>query len=309
MIRRTRQPELGHSVLTSVIAGRLSRPARRLSLAAGLLLLGACSGTTFVYNRMDFILPWYVDGYTELDTEQEQYLDEILAPFLDWHRDQELPQYLALIEQIETDLDRPVTVEDIESVAVEFEQAWFRLEGEALDWLLDLGGKLSDDQVDYFMTELWEKQREYEEEYLERSEEEFYEDNYDNMKDTADDYLGRLSREQKNTLEQNSRKLQRSDTVWLQERALWLSQLETFLQREPGWEQRIRDAIAARDEAVSEEYLDVFEHNIGVINETVVEILNGRTEKQDAYLRNKLAGLRKDLKTLIAQSETSQTAG
>ena len=37
-------------------------------LAAVLLcLLGACSSTTFVYNRLDSILPWYLDDYVDLN--------------------------------------------------------------------------------------------------------------------------------------------------------------------------------------------------------------------------------------------------
>ncbi len=47
-----------------------------------LAFLGACSSTTLVYNRMDFLLPWYLDDYAELDNEQEKYLDELLSPFL-----------------------------------------------------------------------------------------------------------------------------------------------------------------------------------------------------------------------------------
>ena len=274
-----------------------------------LAFLGSCSSTTFVYNRMDFILPWYVDGYAELDREQERYLDEILIPFLDWHRQQELPRYLEVLEQMEADLDRPITVAEVEVAGVEFEQAWLRLEGEALNWLLDLGGQLSDEQVEHFMAELWKRQEEYEEKYLERTDDEFYDDTYDNMKDTAGDYLGRLEREQKALLEANSRKLQRSDTTWLDERAKWLEQLAGFLEREPGWEQRIREALAARDTMVSPEYQQILEHNIGVINETVVEMLNGRTERQDRYLRKKLGGFRDDLETLIAQGEASKTAG
>ena len=43
----------------------------RILTLALLLLLGACSGTTFVYNRLDFLLPWYVDDYAELNGEQE----------------------------------------------------------------------------------------------------------------------------------------------------------------------------------------------------------------------------------------------
>ena len=81
------------------MASLLSRVCRQLLLAS-LLLLAACSSTTFFYNRLDFILPWYVDDFAELNGEQEKYLDELLAPFLHWHRAQELPRYLLILDKI-----------------------------------------------------------------------------------------------------------------------------------------------------------------------------------------------------------------
>ena len=54
----------------------------RVAVIACLLCLAACSSTTFVYNRLDTILPWYVDDYVELNREQDKYLDGLLTPFL-----------------------------------------------------------------------------------------------------------------------------------------------------------------------------------------------------------------------------------
>jgi hypothetical protein len=281
----------------------------RALILLSLLVLSACSSTTFVYNRLDFILPWYLDDYAELNGEQEEHLDTLLSPFLSWHRSQELPRYIDVLEHIETTLDRPLTPEDVASISAEFERAWFRLEGEALDWLLELGASLTDEQIDSFMAALWEQQHEYEEKYLERSEEEFYEDSYDNLVDSAQDYLGKLSTRQRDLLLESSRRLLRSDRVWLEERTVWLGQMGTLLQRDPGWQQRMRAAIAARNDTVSPQYQRVFEHNLGVINSTVAELLNSRTDKQDRHVRGKLADLRQDLETLVAQGKKPEDKG
>jgi len=267
------------------------------------LLLGACSSTTFVYNRLDFLLPWYLDDYAELNREQDQYLDELLAPFLTWHRAEELPRYIEIIDQIESSLDQPLAAEDVAVISAEFETAWFRLEGEALDWLLDLGAKLSDQQVASFMAELWDQQRKYEEKYLERSEEEFHKDSYESFLDSMQDYLGRLDKEQSALLRDASDGLLRSDRTWLQERAAWLEKLGMLMQREPDWQQRTREAIAARNENVSPEYLSIFSHNLALIHGAVAATLNSRSDKQDRRLRKALSDLREDLETLIAQGK------
>ena len=276
---------------------------RNYCLVFCLLLLGACSGTTFVYNRLDFILPWYVDDYAELNSQQDIYLDELLAPFLVWHRNQELPAYIKIIEGIEGRLDQPLTATDVADVFAEFEAAWLRLEGEALDWLLELGAQLSDEQVEGFLAVMQAQQEEYIEEFLERTDEEFYEDSYDNLVDNTKEYMGSLSEEQREQLRQFSRRLLRSDQAWLQERAEWMAQLAVLLERGPEWQQRVKEAVVARRENLSPEYVSIYQHNMGVIFDAIAQLLNSRSERQDQHLREQLSGFREDFATLVAQEE------
>ena len=274
-------------------------------LLVALLFIGGCSSTTFVYNRLDFILPWYLDDYVELDRAQDVFLDEQLRPFLAWHRTEELPRYTLIIDDITRRLDAPLTAQDVAAISLEFEQAWFRLEARGLEWLLALGERLTDDQVRQFLDELWDKQEEYQKKYLERSDQEYHEDSYDSLRDSVQDYLGRLDKPQKELLETASNGLLRSDTTWLRERAAWLQRLEVMMRREPGWQQAIRDSVQRRSETVSAEYLDLYEHNLAVIHSALAQVLNSRSEKQDQRLRKKLANLREDLQTLVDQGAPS----
>ena len=89
----------------------------KYALIIALLLLTACSSTTFVYNRLDFLLPWYLNDYVDLDRSQKDDLDELLYPFLQWHRSEELPQYLKILDQIEQSLDRTMRPEDVADIA------------------------------------------------------------------------------------------------------------------------------------------------------------------------------------------------
>lgn len=271
----------------------------KLCLIVSLLVLSACSGTTFLYNRLDFLLPWYVDDYAELTGAQETYLDELISPFLAWHRAQELPRYVRILSDIEASLDEPETRVGIEAIFAEFERAWLRLEDEALDWLLNLGAQLSDEQIEGFLEVLWEQQAGYKEVYLERTDEEFYEDSYGNLKDNAKDFLGTLSDEQRDLLFLSSRRLLRSDEVWLQERADWFTQLAVLLERRPQWQQRVREAVATRQDNFSPEYVRIYKHNMGVIADTIAQLLNERTEAQGRHLGDKLSELRVDFETLI----------
>lgn len=276
------------------------RAAKVVALGS-LLLLGGCSSTAFLYNRLDLILPWYLGEYVDLDRSQKKQLKSLLEPFLEWHRSEELPAYLEILAGIEATLDEEVAAEDVAAIASDFEQAWFRLEARAIEWMLVLGEGLSDQQIAEFVQQLQDKQREYEEEYLQRDDEKYQEDAFDNLYDNSRDYLGRLNAKQREGLEQAAGELQRADRVWLEERADWMQRLEVMLQREPGWQQAILDALAARDDTVSEEYLAVYQHNTAVVYQAIADLLNSRTEKQDQRLRRKLTDLRQDIEGLITQ--------
>lgn len=276
---------------------------RTMSLALALLFLGACSSTTFFYNRLHIILPWYLDDYVELDRDQDRYLDETLQPLLAWHRREELPRYVVILENIQRSLDQAMTADDVAAISLQFEQAWFRLEDKLLDFLLDLGARLTDQQIESFLEKLWEKQRKYEEKYLERPDKEYREDSYDDLLDSLQDYLGRMNKGQRALLRDASEQLVRSDGIWLTERAAWLNKLEIMLQRQPGWQQQVRDAVARREEDVSPQYLQTYEHNLGVIHAVLAEVINSRTQKQDRHLRAELIDLLEDLETLIAQGK------
>ena len=281
---------------------------RRLAIVSLLLLLSACSSTTFFYNRLDFLIPWYMGRYVDLDREQSVFLDERLLPFLAWHRNEELPRYLELLDQSEEMLAGPVVADDIARLSLAAEEAWLRVEQRGLEWMIELGAQLSDEQMAEFIDELRKRQLKYEKKYLTRSDEEYREDALDNLRDSLQDYLGRLEPSQRDALEVYVARLIRSDSVWLEERAGWIDRLEAMLQREPGWQQRLREAIRTREETVSEAYTATYNHNLAVINEAVAETLNTRTDKQDRRLRREIEDLRDDLKVLIEQGRVDSDA-
>lgn len=274
----------------------------RFALVAALLFtLAGCSSTTFFYNRLGFLIAWNVDDYVDLSGSQKRELRRLLEPFLAWHRSQELPRYLSLLDDIESRLNAPLQIDDLELLTGKFERAWDRTESRSLEWMISFGELLPDAQMDEFLESLDERQADFEEEYLGRSEEQYREDALDNMLDPAQDYLGRLNTEQRDLLQQASHKLLRYDGVWLQERSAWQGRLDELLQRRPGWQQALTTAIDQRQQTTSKSYTDIYEHNTAVIHATLVELLNSRTEKQDRSLRRKLAGYRADILALMTR--------
>lgn len=277
--------------------------ARLWVVALLLVFLAGCSSTRFAYNRLDFLVPWYLGDYVSLDRDQGRMLKVELQPFLDWHRQQELPRYIALLDRVEGKLDRQLTPEDMVLLTEEAELAIYRLQDRALDWMLALGEELRDEQMAEFIAGLQEQQAEYEEKYLERDDAEFRGDSCERLQDNARRYIGRLQPDQKAELVTACAEMRRSDTLWLQARAQWIARLELILQREPGWQDALREALAQRGETVSDDYRSTYDHNARVIQLAVVGLLNSRSERQDAHLRRELGKLRRDLAALVEQGE------
>ncbi len=287
----------------SIQIGR-SLPRWRWPLLALLCLLTtACSSTAFIYNRLDFLVPWYVDDYVELNRAQEDQLDALLVTFLAWHRREELPRYIDLLDAAEAALDNALTLSELQLLMAEVEVAGDRLQRHMMDWVLPLGESLSDEQVAELIDNLHESQADYAEEYLERDEDEYLEDGIDGMEERCEEYLGRLSREQRVMIAEGMAQRYRFDSLWLDERAAWIERLSVILAREPGWQARVRDSLEQRWELASPDYQRVYEHNAGVIQALTVAVINSRSERQDRHLRDKLDDLRSDVRKLIEQGE------
>jgi len=283
----------------------LVKSLRACLVALLVLLVGACSSTTFVYNRLNIILPWYLDDYVDLSREQDKTLDGLLQPFLRWHRREELPQYVVILQNIEESLNHELTPEVIGKTFSAVELAWLRLEDRSLGWMLELGGELSDAQIAEFLAVLQEEQEEYEDKYLPRDEEDYQRESYENFLDGLEDYMGRLSKDQKAALHRAARELERMDSLWLEERANWLANLNSLLQRKPGWQQGLRKLKAEREENYSDQYKETYAQNLAVIQSAIAEAINSRSKKQDKRLRKKLRNLREDLSELAAQGQAS----
>jgi hypothetical protein len=265
------------------------------------LFLAACT-SGFVYNRLDWLIPWYVDGYVDLTRAQRELLSAQLAPRLAWHRDEELARYAALLDRVEAGLDGAVTPADVRGWASELLAAAQRVERSMMEVALEFGGEVSEAQVREFIDSLWERQRDFEEEFLERSDAEYAEDDYDNLADFLERFLGRLEPEQRAVLRAAAGNLQRFDRAWLEERRAWLETLEPLLlARAPGWQSAVMAAYEARLEQRTPAYHATFEHNLEQIAVAYAEVLSSRTERQKDHTAREFEKLRRTLRKLMEQ--------
>ena len=263
-----------------------------------LIFLTGCSSTTFVYNRIDILLPWYLGSYVDLSRDQKQYLDELLIPFFNWHRHEELPRYAEIINSVQGLLDSEVEVKNIVLITQDVEESWFRLEDELLLWIIPLTKDLTDEQINNFLQVMQTKIIESENKYLKRNDQVYQKDNYNRLRKNLRRFIGTMSKEQRELVKSASKSMRRVDTEWIQNRKKLVANLGSILQREEGWEQRFI-SITHRDELVSKNYRDNYAYNIDVTHHLIAAILNTRTKKQDKKIRAQLKRYRTDIEILI----------
>ncbi len=275
---------------------------RNLIMIVLLILSTACSNK-FFYNQLDWLIPWYVDDYVDLTFVQKENLDKQVEMLLQWHRGEELSRYIEILNHIENDVTEDVSVD---TVKLWFDVVLFaakRIEINILPSAIELGEKLSEEQMAEFVTNLWDRQAELEEEYLSRNNEEYIEDNYENLSDNLAKYVGRLSDTQKERLNTAASTMQRFDKVWLEDRRAWLEKIEGLMKREQGWQQATIDAFAVRAGQQPKRFKQYLSYNTNIINEAIADVLNELSDKQRGKLLVEIADIRNDFRVIIASAE------
>ena len=271
-------------------------------LVAGLLalaLLAGCSANRFLYNRADTFVRWAVDDYVDFTSEQQQRFDDNLDVLMDWHRQVELPQYREFIFLSIAALDDGVTIDEAIVISEAIEQAVNRLQAEFIELLLLTGEDLSEQQILDFLAELDQQQQECAEERRVRDEETYAADAAKSLEGLAKRLLGRLDEAQQSLIASRSKELTRIDRLWYDDRTVWGATLRTILEtRAPDWQSDVRALSEARSSARTPAYVAGIDHNGDVILELLVDIINGRTERQDRKMRRFLNGLIADIDAL-----------
>ena len=271
------------------------------------LLLGACSSTTFFYNRLDFIIGWYISDYVEFNDTQQGVFDRQLDALLAWHRRDELPQYLQLLDDLAVALDSDLTDAQLRGIYGEIEAALGRTQVRINTMALSMAGELAPEQLLGFIDHLDEQQLTREVELLGRDRAAYDDDISERLEDNLGDFLGRLNSDQRQVVRDGVSQLTRLDEAWLGERAHWNQQLRRlFTERDADWLMQLQAALNERSTERSAESRQHYAHNIAITLAIVRDVINQRTPKQDRRLRNRLDELREDIAGLIEANSVVQ---
>ena len=261
------------------------------------LFLGGCSSITFIYNQFDNLFPWYLQSYVDLDRDQKKYLDELLIPFFQWHRVEEMPKYAQIIGDLELAINDEVDLESIALITHNVEESWFRLEDQMIMWATPLARELSDEQITKFIQVLRTKTTQSEKKLLVRNDQVYQSDSYKSLRKNLRRFMGSLTKDQLELVKITSKEMRRVDGERIQSRKAFIEKLNLILQRGQGWEERL-EKITHSDDLVAENYQSTYDSNTDLIQQLLVAILNSRNDKQDQKLRTQLSRYKADINSL-----------
>jgi hypothetical protein len=90
----------------------LVRLARALLLVVLLAAVGGCSLLRIGYTRLDTLAAWTADDYFELEPEQRHEFSKRFDRLHEWHRYEQLPDYVAFLDAAKARVERGFTRED-----------------------------------------------------------------------------------------------------------------------------------------------------------------------------------------------------
>ena len=275
------------------------------------MLFGAVSCTTkMAYNNLDWIASWYIDDYVTLTNDQENDLETRIESFLLWHRNTELQNYLVQIKYIQIDFNNGITQPNIENYIESLKGFLEVVLVKAEPDIVNLAYSLTDKQVTEFLAEFEQQSRDKIDKQQSLSKGQRLEDRLEKIEHRVTSFTGKLSKSQKQLLDNTNKKLLPAFEQRMQFRRDWANAISaayvirsgTVLESEDkkqAFRLALRDPILQSKTFCSEAYLAILEHNQKIWVNMLEKLIVSLDEKQQDHLNTKLDNTIKDLQKLF----------
>jgi hypothetical protein len=177
--------------------------ARGLLLAVLLVVVTACSTVRLAYNQAPQLAFWWLDGFADFSSAQAPQVRQDIEEFMAWHRRQELPGYVALLEQWQGLVTQDITPALACRQYDTLRSALVRAGEHSLEPLTRTALGLSPEQLLHIQKSQAKSVERFEKEYLRGSAEKRLETRLDTAVERLETLYGRLNTRQREDLERD----------------------------------------------------------------------------------------------------------
>ncbi|KHD25401.1 hypothetical protein NM09_06635 [Vibrio caribbeanicus] len=261
-----------------------------VTLMCCLLLVGC--GTKFVYNNMDWLLIEYLEDYVDLNSDQESLIEQRVALLSEWHRSEEIPNYVEHLDELMTLDLKNLTAAQLNAQEEKLRAHTDRIVKRVAPDLAQLIHKLSDEQVDELMDNIRVRHSKYKAKYSQLNEEEVRQVYAERIAESMENWLGRLTKDQERLVEQWSNDLQITTSDWSDHQTNLRIRINRLLNQRSdlnATEREMNTLLVDSESLYSPMLRSKIEHNRDVATRYIVEIATQASDKQIEHYRKELS--------------------
>ncbi|WP_104029647.1 DUF6279 family lipoprotein [Vibrio jasicida] len=255
-----------------------------------IVLLAGCA-KKFLYSNIDWVVIEYLDDYVSLDGEQESLLEERILLLADWHKEEELPLYIDHLKQLESLNKDNVTLESLQANRDQMRDHYQRLVSKAAPDLFSLSMQLDTKQESEFVDSVKERYKERDEKYAGKTEQELREIVLENTEEWMEEWLGKLSNQQKVRAKQLSKEVIINSPLWRDYRSSIIQELEHLFENKTNtvvYQQVFMKLLFEPESYYSDQLRDNIDRNIELTDQFTLDISQSMSDKQWRHFHGKI---------------------
>jgi len=273
-----------------------------IALVTAALLTGCTA--RFLYNQLDWLTVWYLNGFFSLDKAQEEQLRDIVDRNLEWHRTTQLPRYAALCRQLDAELGDGLGADYFEARFDDMQLLWVEFMAQITPDAAAFLGTLDAEQRAELRENFSESNRELADEFSGRSPEVRQRKRDRAVIKNLQRLTGRLNAEQQELVRAHTARFHDLTEDWLVRRRRWqeafLELLDDAPEREE-YEARLVALLARPYHLDEPDYRRRVEENKRISFEMLADLTASLSEKQRAEFRRRLGNYARDFEILAEQ--------
>lgn len=160
------------------------------------LLLQACSSVQWVYQNSPSLIIWQADDYFDFESQQKALLENDLNALLAWHRQEELPLVVKLLQDLQQSATTSPSPDQVCSHFDAAQQRLLAISVQALPMLARTALTLTPTQLAHLKQAFDKQNTKWKKEWIDASPQALSKKRLQRLKERTERFYGRLSAEQ-----------------------------------------------------------------------------------------------------------------
>ena len=278
----------------------------RLSFVVLLLSISAGCSIKITYHFLDNLIGWQLSQYVSFTQEQKREVQAMLKEFHSWHRRTQLTLYADYLEQLKnTLLNDKITGEYLHQESDNLQDMLDISVEQLLPGLTSIAVSLDDEQIAEIVTNLEKDRKEYQEDYIDDSDEKVQKRRIKDLTRYIGPFFGKFSDEQKQMLVDWEENLVPHERLMIKQQLHWEQDFLSAMDYQDQPEilsQKLLVLMLYRSDNWDQELQDIMDKNQIHTFAMLAKLFNSQSPKQKAKMKRKFDQYITDFRELAEKS-------